>query len=175
MPNFWWHSLKLSYWVSKNPFRMFIWGLKSIEFHLKHYKIPKLSLYWFRLISQGLADFDTDEELPDKIIVSDVGSRSSLRSKLHYCFYCDQGQTAIIRHLKLVHNAENEVINAHNENDTVDEGQKLALIKFKGNYFSSNLWQGFEIPLPSIYKANFMIQLIFKVASAILQPSRKSF
>ena len=88
----------------------------------------------YRLISQGLSDFDTNEELPDHIMVSDVSMKTSLRSKIHYCFYCDQGQNHIWQHLKHMHKAESEVIDALNESSSANKDLKLALIKNKGDH-----------------------------------------
>ena len=78
--------------------------------------------------------YHTNEELPDHIMVSDVSMKTSLRSKIHYCFYCDQGQSQIWSHLKHMHKAENEVIDALNENSSVNKDLKLALIKYKGDH-----------------------------------------
>ena len=35
--------------ISKNPFTMFIWVQKSIEFYLKHYQIPQSSVHTYVL------------------------------------------------------------------------------------------------------------------------------
>ena len=46
MLNLCWHSLQLSYMISKNPFRKVIWVQKSIGFLLKHQKIPQTSAHY---------------------------------------------------------------------------------------------------------------------------------
>ena len=45
IPNLCRQSLKLSYIISKNPLRIFIWVQNSIEFYLKHHNISQSSAY----------------------------------------------------------------------------------------------------------------------------------
>ena len=57
MPYFCRLSTKLSCEILKSSLRMFMWMQKSIEFHLSHYEIPKLSSHYspfFTLITPAL-------------------------------------------------------------------------------------------------------------------------
>ena len=72
MPHFCQHSLKFSYEISKNPFRIFIWVLKSIEFHLKQYEITQPSARYPTSSSVGA---NTD------ILMSDIFLEFIIKSK----------------------------------------------------------------------------------------------